>query len=321
VRPLVPATWRGRRAAATVRRSVGAVLALLSAVWFALAAALQQRGQFSLARGGKPVEGVAGLFRLLAVPVWLLGTLILLFGYATQGAALDRGKLVVVQPLMVTTIVWALPLGRWLSGQQVVRRQVMGACVVVVGLAMFVLVGDPDAGVDSAKTRSLVIAAVVIGAIVAVLLLWLRTKSSRALRAAVLGVCAGLFYGLSASFAKPVIDALHVSVAEAAGTWQTWALLGFGFLAFVIQQLSLATGQLAPAMAAVSVANPAVSVILGIILFEERLTRPGWHVLVAFAALLAALAGAVLITLANRETAMPSTDEVSAATPADPAPA
>jgi hypothetical protein len=88
----------------------------------------------------------------------------------------------------------------------------------------------------------------------------------------------------------------------------------------VIQQLSLATGQLAPAMAAVSVANPAVSVILGIVLFAERLTRPGWHVLVAVAALLAALGGAVLITLANRETPMPGGDEGPASSPrADPA--
>ena len=36
-------------------------------------------------------------------------------------------------------------------------------------------------------------------------------------------------------------------------------------------------------------------------------TRPGWHVVVAAVALLAALGGAVLITLANRETEMPNT--------------
>ena len=94
-------------------------------------------------------------------------------------------------------------------------------------------------------------------------------------------------------------------IAEAAGDWRTWALLGFGFVAFVIQQMSLATGQLAPAMATLSVANPVVSVVLGILLFDERLTRPEWHVVVAFAALLAALAGAALITFANRETEMP----------------
>jgi len=46
-------------------------------------------------------------------------------------------------------------------------------------------------------------------------------------------------------------------------------------------------------------------VILGLLLFQERLTRPGWHVVVAGAALVAALGGAILITLANRETSMP----------------
>jgi drug/metabolite transporter (DMT)-like permease len=243
------------------------------------------------------------------VPVWLLGTIVLLAGYATQGAALDRGKLVVVQPLLVTTIVWALPLGHWLTAQSVVRRQVLGAGVVVIGLALFILVGDPDAGTDNTTGQQYLIASLAITAVVLALLLWLRRKPAPALRAAVLGVCAGLYFGLSATFTKPVINDLHVSLGEAAGDWRTWALLGFGFVAFLIQQLSLATGQLAPAMAAVSVSNPAVSVILGIVLFEERLTRPAWHVLVAGLALIAALAGAVLITLANRETEMPGGSE------------
>jgi drug/metabolite transporter (DMT)-like permease len=286
---------------------VAAFLALAAAIAFALAAVLQQRGQFALARRGNAVEGVGGLVRLLAVPVWLAGTVVLLLGYGLQGAALDRGRLIVVQPLLVTTIVWALPLGYWLTAQHVARRQVLGAGVVVIGLALFVLVGDPDAGVENASTESLLLAVVVVSAVVAVLLLSSRTQGSAAVRAAVLGVCAGLYFGLSAGFAKPVLHDLHVSAGEAAGDWRTWALLGFGFVGFLLQQLSLATGQLAPAMAAVSVSNPAVSVLLGIALYEERLTRPGWHVAVAGAALLAALGGAVLITLANRETEMPAT--------------
>ncbi len=284
---------------------MAAFLALVSAVFFALAATLQQRGQFTLANAGTAVQGFAGLLRLLVVPVWLFGTLILLAGYATQGLALDRGRLVIVQPLMVTTIVWALPLGYWLTSQHVAKRQVAGAGIVVVGLAMFVLVGDPDSGVDDAPPFGLVVAAVAISALVALLMVWLRTKADQTLRAAVLGLCAGLFFGLSATFAKPVIEDLHNGLAAAASDWQTWALLGYGFLAFVIQQLSLATGQLAPAMAAVSVSNPVVSVALGIILFEERLTRPEWHVVVAIAALAAALGGAALISLSNRETQMP----------------
>ena len=179
---------------------MAAFLALLAAVLFALAAALQQRGQFALARRGNAVEGVGGLVRLLAVPIWLLGTAVLLLGYATQGAALDRGKLIVVQPLLVTTIVWALPLGYWLTAQNVVRRQVLGAGVVVIGLALFVLVGDPDAGVENASTGSLVLAVLVVSAVVAVLLVWLRAKTvcgaarrgSRRLRRPVLRPLGGL---------------------------------------------------------------------------------------------------------------------------------
>ena len=300
---------------------MAAVLALISAVLFALAATLQQLGQFVLARKGKAVDGVAALLRLVVVPVWLLGTVILIAGYATQGAALDRGKLVVVQPLLVTTIVWALPLGRLLTHQQVTRRQIVGALVVVAGLALFVLVGDPHAGVDHTATRNFVIASAVICAIVVVLLLWVRGQRAPALRAAILGTCAGLLFGLSATFDKPVINDLHVSIGTAAASWATWALLGFGLAAFLIQQLSLATGQLAPAMAAVSVANPGVSVVLGILLYQERLTRPTWHVFVAFAALLAALAGAAIITLADRETPMPAPVAADGRASPDPAPA
>lgn len=83
---------------------MAAILALIAAICFALAAALQQRGQFRLAQAGAAIQGVAELVRLVAVPVWLMGTAVLLAGYVSQAAALGRGKIVVVQPLMVTTI-------------------------------------------------------------------------------------------------------------------------------------------------------------------------------------------------------------------------
>jgi hypothetical protein len=72
---------------------MAARLALISAVLFALAATPQQLGQFALARKGKTVEGIGELFKLILVPAWLLGTLILLVGYATQGAALIAASL------------------------------------------------------------------------------------------------------------------------------------------------------------------------------------------------------------------------------------
>lgn len=288
---------------------MAAIFALIAAFCFALAAALQQKGQFQLAEKGKRVTGVASLFRMIKVPVWLLGGVVLLIGYGTQGIALGEGRLVVVQPLLVMTVVFALPLGYWITQQFVVRRQVYGALVIIVGLILFVLVGDPDAGVNYASKVKYLIAIVVV-CIPSVLLLIYGTRATPAVKAAMFGVSAGLLFGLSATFAKATIDQLSGGLGDVLSHPEGYLLVGFGLAAFGIQQLSLSTGQFAPAMAAVAVSNPAISVILGALLFEEKLTRPTWHVLVAALALIAAFYGAYLITAANREKEMP--DGVSA---------
>jgi hypothetical protein len=88
---------------------MASALALVAAFLFALAAALQQKGALNL-----PVVSLrrpASLVRLIGQPVWLVGTLALLAGYGLQAAALDRGRLTIIQPLLVTTVVFALPLG------------------------------------------------------------------------------------------------------------------------------------------------------------------------------------------------------------------
>ena len=250
------------------------------------------------------MTGVKSLFRMITVPVWLLGSAVLLVGYGTQGIALGEGRLVVVQPLLVMTIVFALPLGYWITQQFVVRRQVYGAIVIIVGLILFTLVGDPDSGVDSAPTLKYLVATVVVS-VPAVLLVIYGTKARPAFKAAAFGVAAGLFFGLSATFAKSTIDQIPAGIADVLSHPEGYLLVGLGLAGFGVQQLSLSTGQFAPAMAAVAVSNPAISVLLGVLLYEEKLTRPTWHVLVAALALVAAFYGAYMITAANREKEMP----------------
>jgi drug/metabolite transporter (DMT)-like permease len=289
----------------------GRFLALAAAFCFALAATLQQRGQDRLARDGNPVHDVKGIFRLVVVPIWLLGTAVLLAGYVIQGVALDVGKLVVVQPLLVTTLVFALPLGHWITQQHVTGRQALGALVVVGGLAMFIALGDPDQGVDTAATWELVAAIVVVLAGSAVLLV-VGNRMAPSHKAAVFGAVAGALFGLSATFDKPTFSQASFGSGDMFTEWTLYALVLLGVIAFGVQQLSLATGQLAPAMAAVSVVNPFVSTLVGILIYEERLSQPGWHKLLAGAALAVAFAGAVIVTLGNRERAAPTADLPSA---------
>jgi drug/metabolite transporter (DMT)-like permease len=287
---------------------MAATLAFIAAFLFALAAALQQKGALNL-----PTISLAqpmSLVRLVGQTTWLLGTLALFTGYLFQAGALDRGRLSVIQPLLVTTVVFALPLGYFLTKQHVGRREMLGAVVIVVGLGLFVYFGDPAGGKENASNLQW---AITIGllSLLSGLLLVFGSAGGLSMKAAVYGTVAGILFGLSSSLTKPTLDYLHQSVGTMLSHWECYALAIAGVLGFVLQQVSLGTGRLAPSVATVSVANPVVGILIGTLLLDERLSRPAWHVVIAVIGLGLALAGAVAISLA-RETA---TEETVAKTP------
>ena len=291
---------------------MASVLALAAAFLFALAAALQQKGALNLPTISLKEPG--SLLRLAGQTMWLAGTAALLVGYVFQAAALDRGRLAIIQPLLVMTIVFALPLGYVLTGQHVGRRELVGAAVIVVGLAAFALFGDPAGGRENAPGSEWAVAIAVLGAICVVLLMF-GGRGGLTMKAAVYGTVAGILFGLSAALTKPTMEYLHDGVDVLLSNWEPYALAIAGVLGFVLQQVSLGTGRLAPSVATVSVANPVVGILLGLILLEERLSRPAWHIVVATAGLALALVGAVVISLAREAGSEP---DASAAV-ADPA--
>jgi drug/metabolite transporter (DMT)-like permease len=293
---------------------VASTLAVCAAFLFALAATLQQKGALNLPEIS--IRHPESLARLLGQTMWLMGTLALFAGYAFQAAALDRGRLVIIQPLLVTTVIFALPLGYLLTRQHVGVREVIGAAVILVGLALFAIFGDPAGGRDDAPGGEWAIAIAVLGAVCAVLLVF-GGHGSLSIRAAVYGTVAGILFGLSAALTKPTVEDLHAGIDELLTHWEPYVLAIAGVLGFVLQQVSLGTGRLAPSVATVSVANPVVSILLGVILLEERLSRPAWHVVVACVGLGLALVGAVVISLAReagKEHEQPVTAAPDAAT-------
>ena len=278
---------------------VAALLAILAAMSFALAATLWQRATVAAGiAAGRP----RGLVGLLTNWVWLLGLAAQILGIVLQAAALDRGRVAIIQPLLVTAVIWAMPLGYFLTEQKVTRRQVAGAVIVVVGLAVFASVGDPAGGIDNAPTSDWIAAFLVIGAACVSLLLF-GGRGGASAKAAVFGTTAGILYGVSATLMKPVVEELHaggaVSVLE---SWELWVMAVTGIVGFVLQQISLATGRLVTSVATVSVANPVVSVLLGVLVLQERLDQPpAWHAVLAVGGLACALLGAVVVASASEE--------------------
>lgn len=272
------------------------ILALVAAFCFALAATLQQKGALGM---GDALKSAASYLALAKQRWWLAGTVVLLVGYVVQAVALGKGQLAIVQPLLVTTIVFALPLGYLLTNQVVNRAEVGAAALVVLGLAAFTTFGQEDTGRDDAPTREWAITLGLFSVVALALVLRGRRGDSRR-KAALFGASAGVLYALSASMWKPTADALDAGgLSGMLSDWEFWAFAAAGLIAFAIQQISLATGHLASSVATVSVCNPIVSIVIGIVVLEERLSPPGWHKLIAYAGLGVALLGAIAITKAT----------------------
>ncbi len=276
---------------------IAAIIAIIAAFAFALAATLWQRAAMN--EGVEPGDS-AGMVKLLANPVWLLGLGAQAIGVVLQGAALDRGRVAIIQPLLVTSIVWALPLGYYVTKQRITQRHVLGAVVIVAGLAAFATFGDPAGGVDDAPVSDWIVALLIL-AVICVVCMVFGSRGPLGREAALVGATAGILYGVSATLMKPVVESWHTNgLGATLGDWEIWTMISAGLLGFYLQQVSLATGKLVTSVATVSVINPVVSVALGAFVLQERLSSdPEWHLISAIGALAVALVGATIIASAS----------------------
>lgn len=268
-------------------------LALVSALLFALGTVLQQKA--SLDAPATAEGSHAGLLlRMARRPVWLAGVGADALGFVAQAVALTVGRIAVVQPLLVATVVFALPLGARFTGQRVGRRDVGAAVLVTVALALFLVAASPAGGRGDAPAHAWLIAGAVLGVASALLALLARGAPPKA-RAALLGAGAGLLFALSAALTKSVGDEVRHGLLTALAGWHLYALAGVGYASMTFNQLALATGALAPAIATSTAVDPVASVLLGTTLFAETLATSALAAAVAAAALVATVAGVALL--------------------------
>jgi drug/metabolite transporter (DMT)-like permease len=281
---------------------VDLILALVAALLFALGTVLQQRAGMD-----QPSEGAtAGLLvRMARRPTWLAGIASDILGFFAQAAALGLGRLAVVQPVLVSSVVWALPMGAKLTGQRIKRIDVAGAVLVVGALVAFLTIANPSGGRDDAPFGEWLVAGGICAGLAAVLVL-LGQRGPAPRRAALLGIATGLLFALSAALTKAVVDELDDGVFHVFATWHLYALAVVGYAAMTLNQLALNTGALAPAIATSMAFDPITSVVLGVTLLDESLHETPLGAVATVAALAAALIGMALLARSqSRDAAEP----------------
>jgi len=243
-------------------------IALASALCYAAAMVLQQRS----ARASDPDASLRPrlVVQLARRPAWLAGVVANVAGYGLRFVALGRGSLTVVQPLLVTSLLCALPTSARLHRQRLRRPEWAAALAVAAGLALFLVLGGRASGRAGAGAGAWLAAAAAVG-VPAALLVSLGRRRAGPGRAALLAGAGGALLALTAALTKAVATASRAHLLHVLVTWQPYALVAAGAVAVVVVQSAFAAAPLTASLPVLMVVEPLASVAIGVALFHEHL--------------------------------------------------
>lgn len=238
-------------------------------------------------------SGPAGAMTVLRDRLWWAGTAAAIAAYAFQAMALAHGSLLLVQPMLVSSLLFVLPLSAVRSGNRVPGSEWAWATLLTASLAVFVLVGQPREGHYRPPTPAWVIALIAMVPVVVAVVAARHTVDR--VRATWLGIAVALLLGMIAVLTKTctrryALGGWHALVTVPA----PYVLVGLAITATVLQQWAFRAGALQASVPIMLVGEPVVAVMLGMVVLGEQLTVHG----VGAVALPAAVAAMLAATIA-----------------------
>jgi hypothetical protein len=276
------------------------VVALAAAVAFGWSTALMHHGA-----SGTP-EDAGGLLGLLRHIVhqwrWWLGMAASLAGLALHALALHVGTIALVQPLVVTGLVFAFLFRSALDRRLPSRRTMRWVLLTAAGLTVFLLAARAESGSDSLDTSRAVVLLVLGGA--AVTAGWVAAFRVPRHAGLLLGAAAGVVYGLVAGTLKATSDTASSGLGAMFTSWPVYVLAVLGVAGFLLNQQAYRRAPLSQSAPAANTINPVVALLFGVVAFGETTAGSGAAITAEVLGLIGILAGVFLLA---------RTDEVTAA--------
>ena len=276
-----------------LREAIVVLCALCAAVFGAIGIVVRQRATLDVpADKGVSTMMLATLVRRR---LWWAGTAAAVAGYGFQALALMNGSLLLVQPLLVSALLFALPMSARLAGRRVSRADWLWALLLTVALAVFVVVARPRAGEHTASIPASTVASVVcVPIVVACVVVAARSGGWR--RAVLLAAAVGGLFGVVAVLTKTLMFVLDAGgVAGALATPTPYLLALFGVSSTLLQQSAFHAGALKISVPTMLVVEPVVAVLLGAIVLGEQVDASTTEAVLLTMAVLAMTAATVAL--------------------------
>lgn len=269
------------------------VLAVVAAMLFAIASVLQAKGT----EGVEDADAVgAGFFLTLARrKVWLAGIVADILAFVFQAWALAVGSLMLVQPLLVTTLLFALPMAAVLQRRRLTGREWFWAGALTISLAAFMSLGQPTAGIDHPAASAWLVPAAVLVPLVIVCVLWGARLGHGSWRSLVLAVAAGVLLGVSAPLTKTGIAAFGEGLLAGLVSWEFWAMAVTATLGTLWQQSSYQAGDVQTSLPTVTVLKPVIAMALGLTIYQETMQIDHTGDVIAIVALAVMIAATIML--------------------------
>ena len=295
------------------------LLSLAASVCTATSSVCQRLGARRLEQCGEMRGFDAWLvFRLARQPAWLIGFACMIAGFVFQVSALRFGPLALVQPILAMELLFVFGYlalhsgstgsastggGSTGSGEASRTRLREWAAVIAMsaGISVFLRAAAPTGGQQHAPAALWWLAGAGTAGAVAVAVAASR-GGSPSRRAASLGIATGITWGFLAAVIKEMSS--HISGGPAAifTNWSVYVLMGVGAAAMLLASHAMAAGPLAASQPGFTIGDPVTAILLGALVFSERLgTSPAALAaevtgLIAVAIGVWTLSGSVLIT-------------------------
>ena len=218
-------------------------------------------------------RGLKLIRHVLRRPIWYVGFAAMLGSFLLQATALGFGSLSVVQPLMVTELIFLVVILRVWFGSPLGWSEAIGTVLTVAGLAAFLAMSNTGGGTTFPTTSGWVIVITVCCAAIAICSACtrLRSRKSRSWRSAWFGSAAAISFALSASFTKATTILFSKGFWQIFEHWEPYAIVVAGLAGLVLTQDAFHAGPSTASQATLTIVDPIVSVVIGVGLFDDDL--------------------------------------------------